>query len=373
MKVAINALLLSDRPSGIGRYILRLLQHLRPAPEMEMVAYVPHGVRSSRLNSAVPFREVPVPPDSSVKRILWEQTGLPRHLRRNGTLLLHGTAFALPLAWRGPSIVTVYDLAFLRHPETFHRSNRLYLRAATVWSTRRARRVIAISSFTARELHELLRVPEEKIAVIYSGVDDRFAPAPVEAQRAARAKYGLDRPYFISVGTLEPRKNLVTLIEAYACLLQTRHDVPDLILAGKPGWLFAPIFARIRTLGLESRVRTTGYVHEADLPALYSGAVALVYPSVYEGFGLPPLEAMACGTPVLASNTTSLPEVVGDAGLLITPNDVAAWTHGLEELMQDRELTRRLRARGLARATRFRWESTAAETAVLYRTVLNEA
>ncbi len=132
MKIAINALLLSDRPSGIGRYVLRLLQHLRPGPEMEMMAYVPNGLRSSHLNSAVPFQEVPVPQECSVKRIVWEQTGLPRLLRRNGALLLHGTAFALPLAWRGPSIVTVYDLAFLRHPETFHRSNRLYLRAATI-------------------------------------------------------------------------------------------------------------------------------------------------------------------------------------------------------------------------------------------------
>jgi glycosyltransferase involved in cell wall biosynthesis len=215
-----------------------------------------------------------------------------------------------------------------------------------------------------------LQIPADKIRVIYPGRDESLSPVQDPNLLASvRDRYGIPETYLLYVGTLHPRKNLVRLVQAFALLFQSpisssQSSMPNLhlVLAGQKGWLYEDLFAEIRRLGLEERVRLTGYVPDADLPPLLSGAVAFVYPSLHEGFGLPVLEAMSCGTPVVCSSTSSLPEVAGDAALLVDPLDVEAWAQSLHQVAADQELRRSLVERGHLQIQRFSWQRCASET-----------
>ncbi|MEM4301926.1 MAG: glycosyltransferase family 1 protein, partial [Candidatus Caldarchaeum sp.] len=239
--------------------------------------------------------------------------------------LFHATEHLLPRFSRIRTVFTLHDLIFLFHPETHKPLNRWFLTLLMPRFLRAADAVIAVSECTKRDAVRAYGIPEEKITVIYEGVSPRFRPANPEAVQAVRAKYGLPEHFILYVGTIEPRKNLVALLEAYAAILtrNTQHAI-RLVVVGKKGWLYEGFFRRLRELDLEERVHFTGYVPDEDLPALYSAADLFVFPSLYEGFGLPVLEAMACGVPVVCSNTSSLPEVAGDAALLVNPTDVQA-------------------------------------------------
>jgi glycosyltransferase involved in cell wall biosynthesis len=278
-------------------------------------------------------------------------------------------AFALPLRWRGPSVVTIYDLSFIRHPERLSAARRLYLRTFTRASARRARRVIAISRSGRDEIHELLGVPLEQIDVAYPGVDESFAPLPPAEVEAFRREKGLPERYILYLGTLEPRKNLDTLIRAYARLPQ-RRDV-KLVLAGGRGWGTDAIFALIEKLGLEGDIIRPGYIAGNELPMWYNAAEIFAYPSVYEGFGMPLVEAMACGVPVITSNTSSLPEAAGPAGVLLPPTDVEAWVGELARLLDDEAVRQNLARRGQQHARKFRWTATARQTADAYHRALS--
>ncbi|HQA67755.1 MAG TPA: glycosyltransferase family 1 protein, partial [Aggregatilineales bacterium] len=304
-----------------------------------------------------------------VARIIWEQIAAPRTLAHLQPDLLHGMAFALPLRWRGPSVVTIYDLSFIRHPERLSAARRLYLRTFTRASARRARRVIAISRSGRDEIHELLGVPLEQIDVAYPGVDESFAPLPPAEVEAFRREKGLPERYILYLGTLEPRKNLDTLIRAYARLPQ-RRDV-KLVLAGGRGWGTDAIFALIEKLGLEGDIIRPGYIAGNELPMWYNAAEIFAYPSVYEGFGMPLVEAMACGVPVITSNTSSLPEAAGPAGVLLPPTDVEAWVGELARLLDDEAVRQNLARRGQQHARKFRWTATARQTADAYHRALS--
>jgi glycosyltransferase involved in cell wall biosynthesis len=234
----------------------------------------------------------------------------------SGDFVCTALAFVSPLVLRKPSLVTVYDLSFIHYPQVLSAARRWYLRLFTTLSCRRARRVITISHATARDLHESLGISPDKIDVAACGYDHaRYQPLPSEEVEAFRVKRGLPERFWFFLGTLEPRKNLATLLDAYARLPGTER-LP-LILAGGKGWQYADIFERITRYGLEDQVRLPGFVPAEDLPLWYNSAEVFIYPSVFEGFGLPVLEAMACGAPVIVSDASSLPEVAGSAGLLI--------------------------------------------------------
>jgi glycosyltransferase involved in cell wall biosynthesis len=261
------------------------------------------------------------------------------------------------------TIVTIHDLGYLYYPQAHTRSSRFYLHISTMFSVRAARRVIAISEATKRDLIGKYRVPAHKIKVIYHGRDPLFHPVSDQAKiREVIARYGITKLYCIHVGTLQPRKNLGLLVEAWDTLRQTLDNPPQLLLAGRRGWLYDSLLGSIQARGLGDLIKLADYVEREDLPALYSGAVAMTFPSLYEGFGLPPLEAMSCGTPVLVSNTSSLPEVVGDKGILLDPHDPAAWTDTLERVIADPQLRAELSRKGLERAAQFTWERCARET-----------
>jgi len=284
-----------------------------------------------------------------------------------GVDLFHATEHLLPRFSKVRTVFTLHDLIFLFHPETHKPMNRWFLTLMMPRFLRAADAVIAVSECTKRDAIRFYGIPEEKITVIYEGVNPRFRPASPEAIRAVREKYGLPERFILYVGTIEPRKNLTTLLEAFHYLLGG-HDL-RLVIVGKKGWLYEGFFRCLRDLGLEDRLIFTGYVPDEDLPAIYSAADLFVFPSLYEGFGLPVLEAMACGTPVVCSNTSSLPEVAGDAALLVDPTDVRALARVMERVLTDETLRASLRVKGIERARRFSWEDAAQKTLEVYQRV----
>jgi glycosyltransferase involved in cell wall biosynthesis len=291
----------------------------------------------------------------------------PLQQQLGGIKLYHATEHLLPRLSM-PTVLTVHDLIFERFPQHHKLTNRAFLRVGMPLFARAATQIIAVSHHTAQDLTTIYHVPAAKITTIYEGVDANFQPAPPHQVAAIRAQYSPDRPYLLMVGTLEPRKNHLLALAALA-QLKTQGYPHRLIIAGGKGWLFEPISAAVVEMGLKDDVIFTGYVPAADLPGLYSGAEALLLPSQYEGFGLPLLEAMACGTPVVCSHASSLPELAGDAALLIDPTDANAFAAAIRQLIDQTELAQTLRQRGLVQARKFTWEATARQTAELYHKV----
>ena len=356
------------RSAGIHTYIARLLPRL---PEVDPTfRYTIYTNAPTALDARV--RSTCWPTVRPLVRIAWEQLAQPFALRRDRPDLLHATAFVTPIISRFPAVITVYDLSFALFPELFRGPNQTYLRTFTRLSVKRACRVIAISDHTRHDVNRLYGVPLDRIDVAYPGVDVRFQPMPHDAVEAFRRKHNLPDRFFLYLGTLEPRKNLSRLIDAFAWLTAAHPKARlQLILVGGKGWMYEELFAKVRSLGLEERVRFAGFAPDEDLPLWYSAATALVYPSTYEGFGMPPLEAMACGTPVVASNAASLPEVVGDAALTIEPEDVSGLAGAMQRVWDDAALRVELSRRGIDQAKRFTWEATAQATVASYRHALH--
>jgi glycosyltransferase involved in cell wall biosynthesis len=377
VRVALNAQLLSSKASyrsaGINRVLQHLLAELPAVPgDEQYLVFAPESPENRRLLSAPRLRRrlTRLPMDRPAVRIAWEQMVLPIELPRARADLLHALGFVSPFGWRGPTVVTVYDLSFLRFPEVFNRANRLYLGTFTPPSLRRADRVITISESARQDVIELCGVPPERVTPILLAADERFKPAAPAEVRAFRARHNLPERFVLYLGTLEPRKNVETLVRAYALLREQGSDDHVLVLAGPRGWQYEPIFDLVKSLGLSDSVMLPGFVPAEEQALWYSSATVFAFPSRYEGFGLPLLEAMACGAPVVSSSASSLPEVVGDAGLLVDPMDVAGLSAALRELLEDEDRRQALAAAGRARASEFSWRRMASETVQVYREVL---
>src|SRR3712207_2438419 len=296
---------------------------------------------------------------------------LSAELRRRPVDLLHVQYTAPPLA-PCPVVATIHDLSFEHIPETFKLRSRVQLRLTVRATARRAAHVIAPSEYTRRDLVETYGLDEGRVSAIPLAVAPRFRPVGDGAElERVRERYGISGEYVLAVGSIQPRKNLARLVRAYSALRRGRgrSNLPQLVLAGKQAWLYGETLRAVEAEGVADSTVLTGYVRETDLPALYSGALCFVYPSYFEGFGLPPLEAMSCGAPVVAGDRTSLPEVVGDAGLLINPFDEGALAQAVGRLIDDPGLRRELRERGLGRARLFDWRETARMTLQVYRKV----
>jgi glycosyltransferase involved in cell wall biosynthesis len=318
------------------------------------------------------WRPTRIPPRDWAR--IWHRARLPWPVETmtGRVALLHATDFTLPPTLPGTrTLLTVHDLSFVRVPETASPSLKAYLDAVVPRSVRRADHVLADSEATRDDLIALYGTPPNKITVLWSGVDSRFAPVRDPAKlEDIRQRYKLPSgPFVLSVGTVQPRKNYGRLIEALAYL---RGDMPDLglVIVGGRGWLDDPIYAALDEHSLRDAVVFTGFAVDEDLPALYSLARVVALPSLYEGFGLPVLEAMACGTPVVTSNVSSLPEVAGDAALLVDPLDVAALTESLRRLLTDETLRADLITRGRGRAASFTWERAARQLLGVYTQML---
>ncbi|MDP9313203.1 MAG: glycosyltransferase family 4 protein [Chloroflexota bacterium] len=317
----------------------------------------------------------PLPPTFMLKAMplprAWTHGRLSLEMLRHPPDVLFVPAHALPVITGPRSVVTIHDLGFLHHPEAHTRIQRLYHRFFTRLSARRATHIVAISEATRRDIEHFYGIPAAKISVVYHGVHPRFHPQTDRHKlEATLERYRITGSYLLFVSTVQPRKNVARLLEAFAAARATLASgtLPTLVLAGKRGWLTEQIERRAAELDIAHAVQFIGYVPDADLPTLLSGALAYINPSLYEGFGMTVLEAQACGTPVLAANTSSLPEVVGDAGILVDPHDVAALADGLVRLIVDAGLRAQLRERGLRHVAGWTWERTARETlAILER------
>jgi glycosyltransferase involved in cell wall biosynthesis len=305
----------------------------------------------------------------------WPHTPLVRipltlatELRRRPVDLLHVQYTAPPFA-PCPVVATIHDLSFEHLPQTFKRRSRMQLRLTVRRTARAASRILVPSEHTRRDIIETYKVGAERVSVTKLAAPDHFAPVEDEREvRGVRELYKITGDYILAVGSIQPRKNLTRLISAYSALRRARPhaNLPQLALVGKRAWLYDETLRAIEESGIKDLTVLTGYVAESDLPALYTGALCFVYPSYFEGFGLPPLEAMQCGAPVIAGNKTSLPEVVGDAGLLVDPFDEDALAQALARLIDDSDLRACLRLKGLERARNFSWRETARLTIKAY-------
>lgn len=305
---------------------------------------------------------------------LWYRFRLPLPVQWwTGPLdLFHSPDFVLPpVSGQIPTLLTVHDLSFVHYPETFTPALVNYLNRAVPWSVGRASHILADSQATKDDLTGLWNVPADKVTVLYSGVNRAFQPVTEpKLLNPVREKYGLGKtPYLFSTSTIQPRKNYQMLIRAFKPVAgRWPHN---LVIAGGKGWLYEETLAEVERQGLTGRVHFLGFVDDADLPALYSGATLFVFASLYEGFGLTPLEAMACGVPVVVSNASCLPEVVGDAAVLLSPQDEAAWTETMDTLLADPVRRGRMVAAGFRQARQFSWGKAARQLLNVYQTLLS--
>jgi glycosyltransferase involved in cell wall biosynthesis len=367
VRVCLDVSAAVHRRAGLGRYAQELMAALVEQGAHDYTAFYHRRGRAQLL-----------PPIDRLPRLTTSLSVRPWRLRTAlahfaglgmdglfpGVDVFHAAEHLLPRLRRIRSVFTLHDLIFHFDPDSHKPLNIAFLKTMMPRFLRAADAVIAVSEHTKRDAVRIYRVPPDKIRVIYEGVDPRFKPiSNPQALNDLREKYRLPERFVLHVGTIEPRKNLPLLFEALTA--PQARDV-TLVVAGQTGWLTEPIFARVNALGVHERVRFTGYIPDQDLPVLLSAAAVLVMPSRYEGFGLPVLEAMACGTPVIASDASSLPEVGGEAALYASLDDPRAWAESIDRVMRDAALRASMREKGLRQAAKFRWDMAARQTAEVY-------
>lgn len=378
MRIAIDLSPAIHQKAGLGRYARMLAEHLIAqdcANEYIAFAYgrrfaaddLPHSLR------VLPRANIPLgarPWRMSVW--LAHSLGIPLDGALPRLDLFHATEHLLPPLKSARTVFTLHDLIFQFFPEYHLPLNHWFLRNAMPRFLRRADAIIAVSECTKRDAIATYQLPSEKITVIHEGVNPALRLVkdknPIDQ---ARARYAGNQPFIFFLGTIEPRKNIITLVDALRTL-RSRGLPQRLLVAGRKGWLYQETFDHVRHTGMENAVTFLDFIPDDDLPALFAACDAFVFPSLYEGFGLPSLEAMACGAPVVCSNTSSLPEVVGDAALLVDPRDVGEIANAVERVIGDRNLSNELRTKGFAQATKFSWERTARETLAVYNQVANK-
>jgi len=363
VRVAVDATAVPAKLTGAGVYAARMLEALALRGEVDLEVFVAPGSAGSLAAPGLNLHPVRAAGLGRPARIAWTHLSAGRAARGAGADVLHGVHYELPRRARLPRVVTVHDLTLVTHPEWHEASKVRFFRWAMRRSVAAAERVLCVSATTARDLAEHLGVDPDRVDVTPLGTDLR--PASEQAVAALRRRLALDGPYVLGLGTLEPRKDVPTLIRAFARLA---GELPhQLVLAGLPGWGAGEVAAAVAASGVADRILLVGYVPEADKAALFTGADVFAYPSRYEGFGLPVLEAMACGTPVVTTTGGSLPEIAGDAALLIEPGDADTLAVSIGKLAGDAGERVALVQRGLVRAAGFTWNRCAALTAEAYR------
>jgi len=364
MRIGIDARIVHYARGGIRNYVLHLLEALVPL-DVDTHYYVLHSRKERNPPPLEPNFHPVACWTPSHHRL--ERRALGLEVARLGLDLLHSPDFIPPAFGYRRSVITIHDLNFLYYPQFLTAESHRYYNQQIEWAVRRADHILADSHATKSDLTSLLKVPPEKITVVHLAAGPAFRPLPEVEARRIGAQYGLEPGYVLFVGTLEPRKNLPGLLQSYHLLLNEEVTTAPLVLVGGKGWLYDEVFERVEVLGLAGRVRFLHDVSDADLVGLYNGASVLAMPSFYEGFGLPALEAMACGTPVVVAERASLPEVVGEAGLLVNPDDPDDVAGALARVLTDEPLQARMRGLGLAQAARFTWEEAARKTLAVYR------
>ena len=376
MRIGIDYTAALRQGAGIGRYTRQLVRALLALDTRNeyVLLTASGGLRATYLSfqsiaEHANVRRIDLPLSDRSLNILWHRLRLPLWVELvSGALdVFHSPDFALPPVHRARTLLTVHDLSFMRVPECSAPGLRSYLLRVVPASVRRADVVLADSESTRMDMIELLGVDPDRVRVIYAGVEPCFQRVRDQSVlEAVRNRYRLPARFVLGLGTLQPRKNFERLIAAYAQMRGEARSGLKLVIAGGLGWMCEGIFRRVEELGLQDEVLFSGYVADEDLPALYSMAEVFAFPSLYEGFGLPPLEAMACETPVVASNVSSLPEVLGDAALSVDPLDVPALAQAMLRVLNDAALRAALVRRGVAQARKFTWEQAAGKLLEVY-------
>ena len=373
MRIAIDARTVNAHKSGVGEHVYNLIKALgKTNEENEYFLFV--NYKNVRDFQPGRFKQIctSISLDNHPMGDIWENLLLPRRLINEKINVFHSPAFILPLRRLNCStVVTIHDLIVFLFPKTFPRRFTIYMKFMISKAVKKADKIITVSHSTRKDIVNLLKVPEGKIEVVYGAPNQVYRPvADKKMLETAKEKYGIYKKYILCVGTLEPRKNISRIIEAYYNLKRANASFDyNLVFSGGKGWLYSSIFQILRKFRLEDDVVFTGYVPANDLCLLYNAAELFVYASLYEGFGLPPLEAMACGTPVISSNVSSLPEVIGDVGILVNPYSMEELAEAILKLLSDDDLRTTLREKGLRRAKLFSWEEAARKTLSVYREI----
>lgn len=374
MRIAIDAHSVGAKLAGNESYAVNLIEALAQIDSVnDYTLYVTTAEARQRFHNRWPnFKVRSTLPHTPLIRI---PLTLSAELRKNPVDVLH-VQFTAPPFCPCPVVVSIHDLSFEHLPETFKRRSRTQLKLTVRHSARRAARILSLSEHGRRDLIDTYGINADRIDAIPLAAPEHFRPVTDKRElQRVRHNYGIDGEYILAVGSIQPRKNLARLIKAYASLRGdgSADKLPKLVLAGKCAWLYDETLRTLDQTGVKESVVLTGYVPEADLPALYSSALCFVYPSYFEGFGLPPLEAMKCGAPVIVGNRTSLPEVVGDAALQVDPFNVDEIAAAMRRLLNDGPLREKLSRRGQERASAFSWRETARKTLKVYEQVAREA
>ncbi len=374
MRIGLDGIPLTDLKTGIGAYTFELACALAlgsPTDDFELISPFPYSTLIASDSKPLNLRLIHSKSNVFTRR--WWAIGLPAYLRRTDLSLFHGTNFEVPL-WRNcPTVVTIHDLSRLLLPKVHEAWAARRARFSVPFMARLATAIITPSQSIRREVCERLGIVPDKVVAIPHGPRRCFRPLPLNQTTEIRQRLGIGDDFLLAVGTIEPRKNLLTLVRAFEEILHTTSLRPQLVIAGREGWLTDELFAHIKKAELGDRLRLTGYLSDEDLCALYSSCRAFIYPSIYEGFGLPPLEAMACGAPVITSSIPSLVEITGGAARLVSPTDVQALGRTIVGLLTDENEREKLSAAGQKRAAEFSWDRTARLTRDVYDRVLRLA
>lgn len=370
MRIGIDISFVTNSKAGIEQYLYNLLNCLAKSDSQDSYFLYSNKDVPEEFSGLGDNFSVRVRRNRFLPRVLWVQFVLPGLLKQDGIDLLQAPCYVAPYFLSCSLVITFHDMASWLFPKMFRLKHRIVHGLLVPLFARKADRIIAVSEATKRDMVKLFKLPEDRITVIYEGANERFSPVNnTELLDKTRVKYNLPLKYILYVGTLEPRKNIPVLLKAFKRLKASGGIDHKLVMVGKKGWLYGEIFETVRSLKLDNDVIFTGYIGDKELPLVYSGAELFVYPSSYEGFGLPPLEAMSCGVPVITSNVSSLPEVVGDAALLIDPEDINELSGAMDKAINDTALREQMIKKGLERSGMFSWEKAAQETLGLWNRV----
>lgn len=371
MRIGIDATALPPQPVGAGNYIIHLVRALVALDSGdEFVIFAQQGGASLiNIPDGNGVEWIILPDRNPGIRLIWEQISFPKLVQRSGVDLLHSLHYTRPVWLPCKSVVTYHDMTFFLYPHLHARSKRVFFPMAIRASARQADALIAVSESTRQDAIRILGIPPQKITTAQLGVDPSFTPiSDIEQKRRIAEKYHLPKKFILYVGLVEPRKNLPKLISAYKKSVDNGIE-HKLVVVGRYGWMYEEVFRQIEALNLKDNVFLAGYISQEDLPMVYNLASLFVYPTLYEGFGLPSLEAMACGLPVISTNVSSLPEIIGDAGVLVPPDDVDSLYQAIQKVLKDEKLSEDLIQKGLEQAAKFTWERTARSTLQVYRQV----
>lgn len=363
MNIAFNGLIIDKKRAGIGQYGYNLIQSLINKKGIDYTFFLQKDIKFNYSNIIYNKNY-----KSAYERMFAEQFIMP--FKYNKFDLVHFLDYSSPLVpIKAPFITTIHDLTFYRYPKTFTNKSRKIKQMLTPISINRASAIIAVSESTKKDILEYFPQAEGKVKVIYPGKPDFKKIEDKTYIEYVKKIYGIEGNYILSVGTLEPRKNIISLLKAFVKVHRKIKDM-KLVLVGSKGWLYEEVFTKVNNMEIRDNIVYTGYVEQQHMSVLYSGAEVFVYPSIYEGFGLPPLEAMSCGVPVVVSNTSSLPEVVGGAGAYCNPHDIDSISGAILSILNSDEIRKDLIYKGLKQCEKFSWEKTADNVIDLYRQIL---